>query len=354
MRASKTTISAAPQSSFRNASGKPVLIAGPCSAESETQVLETARLLYNLQNVSIFKAGIWKSRTRPNSFAGVGATGLPWLQKVKQQTGTRLAVDVSNAQQAEEALKHSIDILCLNGRVTVNPYAVEEIAAVLRGTATPILVNNPVYPDLGLWIGAFERLQQAGLTDLGAIHRGFSGEDKELLYRNQPKWEVMLQLRQELPELPVLCDTSHIAGKRSLLYPVGQRALDLGIDGLLFESHVSPATALSSQQQQLMPQELGLLINALKTRVKLSETTELVEHLDALRQEVETLDQQLMELLLHRTTVASQMSSYGLGGASPADQLRKKQEQLHSLLHPVSPQLGSITTTGSEPTSAVA
>lgn len=349
MRASKTTISTAPQSSFRNASGKPVLIAGPCSAESETQILETANLLHNLQNLCIFKAGIWKSRTRPNSFEGVGTAGLPWLQKVKAQTGMRLAVDVSNAQQAEEALKHNIDILCLNGRVTVNPYAVQEIADVLRGTATPVLVNNPVYPDLGLWIGAFERLYQAGLHDLGAIHRGFSGEDKELLYRNQPKWEAMLELRRELPELPVLCDASHIAGKRSLLYPVGQRALDLGAEGLLLESHVNPATALSSQQQQLMPQELGLLLNALETRVKLSETTELVEHLDALRKEVETLDQQLMELLLHRTSVTSQMSSFGLGSVPAADQLRKRQEQLSSLLQPYSQLPGT-----SEPTTAVA
>ncbi|NDK56743.1 3-deoxy-7-phosphoheptulonate synthase [Pontibacter fetidus] len=335
MRASKTPISLAPQSSFRNASGRPVLIAGPCSAESETQVLETAKLLQNMQSVNIFKAGIWKSRTRPNSFEGVGNAGLPWLQQVKAQTGMRVAVDVSNAQQAEEALKHGIDILCLNGRVTVNPYSVQEIADVLRGTTTPVLVNNPVYPDLGLWIGAYERLQQAGLTDLGAVHRGFSGEDKELLYRNKPKWEVMLQLRQELPGLPILCDTSHIAGKRSLLYPVGQRALDLGIDGLLFESHVNPAAALSSQQQQLMPQELDVLLNALKTRVKLTETTELVEHLDTLRQEVETLDKQLMELLLHRTTVASQISSYGLGSTPAEDHFRKRQEQLTSLLKPV-------------------
>ncbi|MBB6612537.1 3-deoxy-7-phosphoheptulonate synthase [Pontibacter sp. Tf4] len=346
MRASKTTISAAPQSSFRNASGLPVLIAGPCSAESEAQIIETAGQLQSLQNVTIFKAGIWKSRTRPNSFAGVGTAGLPWLQKVKQQTGMRLAVDVSNAQQTEDALRHGIDILSLNGRVTVNPYAVQEIAEVLRGTATPLLVTNPVYPDLGLWIGAFERLQQAGLTDLGAVHRGFSGEDKELLYRNQPKWEVMLELRRELPELPILCDASHIAGKRSLLYPVGQRALDLGVDGLLFEAHSNPAAALSSQQQQLMPQELDVLLNALKTRVKLTETTELVEHLDALRQEVETLDQQLTELLLHRTAVTSQMSSFGLGSAPAAAVLGKKQEHLSGLL------LGKDH--GSEHTSAVA
>ncbi|HEY4651606.1 MAG TPA: 3-deoxy-7-phosphoheptulonate synthase [Pontibacter sp.] len=352
MRASKTTISAVPQSSFRGANGKPLLIAGPCSAESENQILETARQLHKLQHVAIFKAGIWKSRTRPNSFEGVGTAGLPWLQKVKAQTGMRLAVDVSNAQQADEALQHNIDVLCLNGRVTVNPYAVQEIADVLRGTNTPVLVTNPVYPDLGLWIGAFERLAQAGLSDLGAMHRGFSGEDKELLYRNQPKWEVMLQLRRALPELPIVCDASHIAGKRSLLYPVGQRALDLGVDGLLLEAHIHPAKALSSQQQQLMPQELEVLLNALKTRVKLHETTELVEHLDALRQEVETLDQQLTELLLHRTTVASQMSSFGLGSAPAATLFHKKQAQLAELLQPLKGQQNTID--DSEQTSAVA
>ncbi|NEM97009.1 3-deoxy-7-phosphoheptulonate synthase [Pontibacter burrus] len=352
MRASKTTISAAPQSSFRNASGLPVLIAGPCSAESEAQILETAKQLQNLQNVTIFKAGIWKSRTRPNSFEGVGAAGLPWLQKAKEQTNMRLAVDVANAQQAEEALKHGIDILCLNGRVTVNPFAVQEIAEVLRGTATPLLVTNPVYPDLALWVGAFERLAQAGLTDLGAVHRGFSGKNKELLYRNQPEWETMMQLRKELPELPILCDISHIAGKRSLLYPVGQRALDLGVDGLLLESHISPATALSSQQQQLMPQELDVLLNALKTRVKLSETTELVEHLDAMRREVETLDKQLAELMLHRTAVTNQMSSFGLGSAPAATLLGKKHEQLAGLLQPTIKTLQGLG--GNEHSSAVA
>ncbi|MEJ8757477.1 3-deoxy-7-phosphoheptulonate synthase [Pontibacter sp. H259] len=352
MRASKTTISAAPQSSFRNASGKPVLIAGPCSAESETQVVETANLLCKMQNVNIFKAGIWKSRTRPNSFEGVGAAGLPWLQKVKQQTGMRLAIDVANAQQAEDALHHDVDILCLNGRVTVNPYAVQEIAEVLRGTNTAVLITNPVYPDLDLWIGALERLSHAGLTDLGAIHRGFSGEDKELLYRNQPKWEVMLQLREALPELPILCDASHIAGKRSLLYPVGQRALDLGVDGLLLESHVNPAAALSSPQQQLMPQELDLLLNALKTRVKLTETTELVEQLDALQKEVETLDQQLMELLLHRNAVTNQMSSFGLGSTSAATLLGKRHTKLTSLLHGLGQKRNSLD--GNEPASAVA
>ncbi|WP_242928477.1 chorismate mutase [Pontibacter vulgaris] len=331
MRGSINTNKLAPQSSFRQESGKPVLLAGPCSAESEDQLLQTAKLLKNNQSVTAFKAGIWKSRTRPNSFEGVGTVGLQWLQKVKAETGLRTACDIANAQHAEEALKHGIDILCISGRTTVNPFAIQEIAAAVSGTNIPMLVTNPVYPDLKLWVGALERLQQAGLTDLGAIHRGFSGEDHDL-YRNHPKWEHMLQLRQEMPELPVLCDASHIAGKRSLLYPVGQRALDLGIDGLLLESHISPAEALSSQQQQLMPQELELLINALKTRVKLSETTELVDQLDELRQQIENLDDELMELLLRRSAVSKQIGSYGLGNTRPAMQVSKWQKHLELLL----------------------
>ncbi len=332
MRASKTTISLAPQSSFRNASGKPMLIAGPGSAETELQTLTTAQQLQKMQFVNMYVAGIWNSRICPDGFEGVGAAGLPWLQKVKAETGFKFIVDVSNVQQAEEALNHGADVLSLNGLVTVNPYAVQEIAEVFRGTTTPLLVSNPVYPDLGLWVGALARLNRAGLTDLGAIHRGFSGQDSSQLYRNQPKWDVMLQLRQELPNLPILVDVSHIAGKRSLLYPVGQRALDLGADGLLLESHINPAEALGSPQQQLMPQELEVLVNALKTRAKLTETNTFIEQLDALHQEVENLDQQLLELLLHRTSVTSQMSSFGLGSPAPTEQLSRKQEQLASLL----------------------
>jgi chorismate mutase len=332
MRASKTNIRITTQSSFRKTDGTPVLFAGPCSAETETQVLQTAMQLKNMPQVNVFKSGIWKSRTRPDSFEGVGTVGLTWLQKVKAETGLKVACDVANAQQTEEALAHGIDILCLSGRATVNPYAVQEIANVLQGTGKPILVNNPVYTDLGLWIGALERLYKAGLDDLGAIHRGFSGDGNEL-YRNHPKWEIVLQLRNELPELPVLCDASHIAGKRSLLYPVGQRALDLGLEGLILESHLSPATALSSRQQQLQPKELELLLNALQTGVALNESTKLAEHLDTLSQEVASLDKALAELLIQRTAVASQLNSYGLG-----DQLPEYGATLTTLLQSIDTQ----------------
>ncbi|MBC5994646.1 3-deoxy-7-phosphoheptulonate synthase [Pontibacter cellulosilyticus] len=331
MRASTTTIELTSKSSFRQANGQLVLIAGPCSAETEEQMLNTAMQLKNVNGISVFKAGIWKSRTRPNSFEGVGTIGLGWLQKVKQETGLKTACDVVNAQQAQEALQHGIDILCISGRATVNPFAVQELAEVLRGTDVPVLVNNPVYTDLRLWLGALERLHQAGITDLGAIHRGFA-IDEQHPYRNHPKWEHMLELKSLLPELPILCDTSHIAGKRSLLYPVSQRAVELGADGMLFESHVNPAEALSSQQQQLMPQELDLLINAVVTKVKLAETTEMVDELDKLSQQIGSLDDELMELLLRRTAVTKKLGSQGGLSSVPLQQAGKWQQQLESLL----------------------
>ncbi|MET3542698.1 chorismate mutase [Pontibacter aydingkolensis] len=331
MRARTTTINVTPQSSFRQADGKLVLIAGPCSAESEELMLKTARLLKNVNGISVFKAGIWKSRTRPNSFEGVGTVGLQWLQQVKQETGLKTTCDIVNTQQAQEALKYGVDILCISGRATVNPFAMQEIASALAGTHVPVLVNNPVYPDLRLWLGALERLQQAGITDLGAVHRGFA-TDEQHPYRNHPKWEHLLELKSLLPDLPILCDASHIAGKRSLLYPVSQRAAELGADGMLFESHVNPAEALSSPQQQLMPQELELLVNAVVTKVKLSETTKMVDEMDELSKQIGSLDNELMELLLRRTAVTKKLSSQGGLSSSPLEQASKLQQQLERLL----------------------
>ena len=331
MRASTTTINVTPQSSFRQANGQLVLIAGPCSAETEDQMLKTARLLKNVNGISVFKAGIWKSRTRPNSFEGVGTIGLEWLQQVKQETGLQTACDIVNAQQAMEALKYGVDILCISGRATVNPFAMQDIASALHGASVPVLVNNPVYPDLRLWLGALERLHQAGITDLGAIHRGFA-TDEQHPYRNHPKWEHMLELRQLLPELPVICDASHIAGKRSLLYPVSQRAVELGADGMLFESHVNPAEALSSARQQLMPQELELLVHAVITKVKLAETTSMVDEMDELSKQIGSLDNELIELLLRRTAVTKKLSRQGGLSGSPIQEGSKLQKQLEGWL----------------------
>ncbi|MFD2513362.1 chorismate mutase [Pontibacter locisalis] len=331
MRASRKTIDQLPQSSFRKADGKLVMIAGPCSAESEEQMLKTAQLLKNVNGISVFKAGIWKSRTRPNSFEGVGTVGLQWLDKVKQETGLKTACDVANAQQAEEALKYGVDMLIISGRTTVNPFALEEIAAVLKGTATPLLINNPVYPDLHLWMGAIERFYKAGLTDVAAINRGFTA-DEQCIYRNHPRWDHMLHLKQLFPELPVLCDAAHIAGRRSLLYPVSQKAVDLGVNGLLFEAHHCPAEALSSPQQQLMPQELDLLINAVHTNVKLTGTNELVEELDELSQQIDSLDDAMLELMLKRTEVTARLGSYQKANVKSVPQSVNWDQVLESLV----------------------
>ncbi|WP_162052798.1 3-deoxy-7-phosphoheptulonate synthase [Pontibacter pamirensis] len=337
MKATRTTISLAPESSFRNADGKLVLIAGPCSAESEEQMLKTAQQLKSIQGMSVFRAGIWKSRTRPDSFKGVGTVGLQWLAMVKKETGLQTACEVANAQHAEEALKHGVDILTISGRATVNPFAIEEIAAVLRGTNTPVLVNNPVYPNLELWIGALERLQYAGLTDFGVINRGFSS-DEQSPYRNHPRWDHMLKLKELYPQLPVLCDAAHIAGRRSLLYPVSQKAVDLGTDGLLFESHMNPAAALSSPQQQLLPQELDLLVNAVVSNAKLGGTTELVEQLDELSQQIGSLDDALLELLLRRTEVSKKISQRRMGDLQPNLQITQKwQKQMNDWLQQADP-----------------
>ncbi|MCX2742178.1 3-deoxy-7-phosphoheptulonate synthase [Pontibacter anaerobius] len=331
MRASRTPINVAQKSSFRHADGSLVLIAGPCSAESEEQMLKTAQQLKAIKGINVLRAGIWKSRTRPNSFKGVGTVGLQWLEMVKKETGLRTTCEVANAQHAEEAMKYGVDILSISGRATVNPFAMEEIAAALKGTNIPVLVNNPVYPDLGLWLGALERLNQADITDLGLINRGFAA-DEQYPYRSHPRWDHMLQLQEMHPELPILCDAAHIAGRRSLLYPVSQKAVDLGVDGLLFESHMNPAAALSSPQQQLMPQELDLLINAIESKVKLDGTNHLVEQLDDLSQQMDSVDKALVDLLLRRREVSQKISLHQMGDVQESLQVSRWQRELDAWL----------------------
>ncbi|RAU81601.1 chorismate mutase [Pontibacter arcticus] len=325
MRASKETRPEAWPSAFRSERSEPVLLAGPCHIETETQLLETAQHLKNVQANGILKVCIWESNARPGNTEDMASMRLTWLRKVKEKTGLRTACAVSNALQAEEALAYDVDILCINGHTTVNPFAVQEIADALRGTTTPVLVSNPVYPNLGLWLGAFERLRNAGLQDLGAIHDGFAAEDRAL-YHHHPKWEFILGLRNELPEMPILCDASTIAGKRSLLYPVAQRALAYGINGLVLDVNLS-TDGRQHSRQELMLQELDLLLNALQTNAKLPETTVLVDQLDTLRQKIETLDDELLELLLQRAALAGQVSSYGLGNTK-ATQLNNSEKQL--------------------------
>ncbi len=288
---------------------RPVVIAGPCSAESEEQMLQTALGLKQVKGVSIFRAGIWKPRTRPGSFQGVGAIGLEWLKTVQQEIGLLTACEVATAAQVEQALKNDVNILLIGAHTTVSPFLVQEIADALKGVQVPVLVKNPVNPDLQLWLGALERLHQSGITELGAMHRGFSTLDSAP-YRNHPKWEHALELRRMVPELAMYCDASHIAGRRSLLRPVSQRALDLGYDGLMVESHYNPAVALSDAQQQIMPQELHMLLQALKQQNNLTEKEKQGAQLEKLRKEIEHLDDELLTLLSRRTKVTAQLGAH--------------------------------------------
>ena len=230
---------------------RPLIIAGPCSAETEEQVMATA-LELSKNGIPVFRAGIWKPRTKPGGFEGVGVEGLPWLQRVKAETGMFVGTEVATAKHIEEALKHGIDILWIGARTSANPFAMQEIADALQGVDVPVLVKNPVNPDIELWIGAMERLYNAGIRKLGAIHRGFSTYDKKI-YRNLPQWNIPIELRRRYPNLPIICDPSHIGGKRELIAPLCQQAMDLGFDGLMIESHCNPDKAWSDAAQQLTP-----------------------------------------------------------------------------------------------------
>ncbi|HSO77423.1 MAG TPA: hypothetical protein VLQ76_02560, partial [Bacteroidales bacterium] len=243
---------------------KPLILAGPCSAETEDQVMETARQLKSY-GINILRAGLWKPRTRPDTFEGVGKEGLPWLRRVKAELGMYTATEVANVKHVYDALKGGIDIIWIGARTTANPFAVQEIAEALKGVDVPVMVKNPINPDVELWIGAFERLSRAGITKMAAIHRGFSVYNKAL-YRNNPQWEIPIELKLKIPELPIITDPSHICGSRDLLFEVSQRAMDLDFDGLMIESHYDPGRALSDAQQQLTPESLNRLLNQLTLR----------------------------------------------------------------------------------------
>jgi len=283
---------------------RPIVIAGPCSAETEEQVMETAKQL-KAQGVQIFRAGIWKPRTRPNAFEGVGVEGLPWMRRVKQELGMYVGTEVANAQHVYDALKYDLDVLWIGARTTVNPFAVQEIADALKGVDIPVLIKNPVNPDVDLWIGAFERINQAGIKRLAAIHRGFSTYDKTL-YRNKPQWNVPIELRRKLRNMPIFCDPSHIGGKRELIAPISQQAMDLNFDGLMIESHISPDKALSDASQQLTPEALDLILSKLVLRDSKAST----EDLKDLRKEIDKLDDSLLEMLAERMRVAAQIGQY--------------------------------------------
>ncbi len=287
---------------------RPFLMAGPCSAETEEQVMETARKLKKL-GIRIFRAGIWKPRTRPNSFEGVGKDGLPWLKKVKEELGMMVATEVANATHVFEALKYGIDMLWLGARTTANPFAVQEIADSLEGTDIPVLIKNPVNPDVELWIGAFERINNAGIKKMAAIHRGFSAYGKSF-YRNNPQWQIPIELKRRIPNLKILTDPSHICGDRDLLFEVSQKAMDLNFDGLIIETHITPDKALSDAAQQITPDGLKKLLNDLVLRKADIENTITMNTLEDLRLEIDKYDDRLLEILEKRMKVADRIGVY--------------------------------------------
>jgi len=277
----------------------PWVIAGPCSAESLPQMLTTARGLAKCSHVKVFRAGVWKPRTRPNAFEGIGAVGLDWLKAVKDETGLPTATEVANTEHVELCLQAGVDILWIGARTTVSPFSVQEIANALRGVDIPVLVKNPINADLGLWLGAFERLLDVGVSKLGALHRGFSTY-VETEFRNEPNWQIPIELKRRLPDLPLLCDPSHIAGARHLVEPVAQMALDLGITGLMIESHIRPDEALSDAKQQLTPKDLFRMLERLRARDATVTDRDLKRHMARLRSEISHIDAKIIADLAER------------------------------------------------------
>jgi len=295
----------------------PLVIAGPCSAETEEQVLTTAKQIAQLGKATIFRSGIWKPRTRPGQFEGIGSIGLEWLKKVKTETGLLTAVEVANVKHVYESLRMGIDFLWIGARTTVNPFSVQEIADSLKGVNVPVLVKNPINADLELWLGAIERLQKVGITKIGAIHRGFSSYDKSQ-YRNKPMWELPIELKRRLPDIPMICDPSHICGRTDTLLATSQTAIDLAYDGLMIETHCNPSAALSDAKQQLTPKELGELLGKIIVRMTSVEDRKFISTLEDLRDRIDELDIRLINLLANRMEVAreigkSKKESFGLG-----------------------------------------
>lgn len=283
----------------------PLVIAGPCSAETEEQVMAVANELKN-SDVSVFRAGIWKPRTRPGGFEGVGAIGLPWLQRVKKETGMLIATEVATAEHVKLALQHDIDVLWIGARTTVNPFAVQEIADVLQNTDKIVLLKNPVNPDLSLWMGGLERLYNSGIKKLGVIHRGFSTYDKSK-YRNNPEWQIAIDFQNKYPDLPLICDPSHITGKRDMIQEVSQQALDLNFDGLMIETHCTPDAAWSDAAQQVTPESLKQIFVDLKVRKETDLADDYSTQLSKLRTQIDDFDGKLLEILSKRMKVADQI-----------------------------------------------
>ncbi len=309
-----------------NFNKRPVVIAGPCSAESREQVMSTALALKSTANY--FRAGLWKPRTRPNEFEGVGEKGLPWLREVKETVGLPVMTEVANTEHVDLVLKNDIDAVWIGARTTVSPFAVQSIADALRGTTIPVFVKNPIHADLKLWIGAVERIESATKGDVIALHRGFSSYGLKK-YRNAPMWEIPIGLRSEMPEIKLFCDPSHISGKRDLIQSVAQKAMDLGMDGLMIESHINPQVALSDAKQQLTPKDLISLMTSLKIRdlnLDQSQTSDLRD----LRIEMDSIDERLVELLSGRMNISRSIGGYKKENGLAVFQLSRWKEIMQS------------------------
>jgi len=305
----KRELQVKPVASWLNVS-RPLLISGPCSAESESQMVNTAKQLAALNKIHLLRAGIWKPRTRPDQFEGAGEIGLEWLIAAKQETGLPVTTEVANASHVEACLKAGVDILWVGARTTVNPFSVQEIANALKGVDIPVMVKNPVNPDLELWIGALERLNRAGITKTMAIHRGFSSFDKNGPFRNAPMWDIPIELKVRHPELEIICDPSHICGKRDLIPFIAQKAFDLDMSGLMIESHINPDTALSDAKQQVTPAALGKILDDLIVRTALSESKKFKDTLTTLREQIDKLDDEIMQHLSARMKISEQIGKY--------------------------------------------
>lgn len=285
---------------------RPLVIAGPCSAETEEQVLSTARSLAK-NNIYIFRAGIWKPRTKPGGFEGVGEKGLAWLKRVKEETGMYVSTEVATRSHILDAMKYGIDIFWIGARTTTNPFAMQEIADALEKVKFqgPVLIKNPVNPDLELWIGAIERIYNAGIKKIGVIHRGFSTYEKKI-YRNLPQWHLPIELKRRIPNLPMIGDPSHIGGRRELIAPLSQQAMDLNYDGLIIETHCNPDEAWSDKNQQILPEILNEILNSLVIR----DTTQTTENLNQLRQQIDQIDDELLAILVKRMRVSREIGQY--------------------------------------------
>jgi chorismate mutase len=288
---------------------KPVIISGPCSAETEEQMVTTARQLAATGKVHALRAGIWKPRTRPGQYEGAGEEGLKWLIQAKKETGLPVTTEVANAAHVDACLKAGVDILWVGARTTVNPFSVQEIADALKGVDVPVMVKNPVNPDLELWIGALERLNKAGITKLAAIHRGFSSFEKGP-FRNAPMWDLGIELKTRIPELDMICDPSHIAGNRELIALISQKALDLDMTGLMIESHINPDAAWSDAKQQVTPAVLGKIVDGLVVRTVSSDNKTFKDTLSILREQIDQLDDEIMQKLASRMKISEKIGQY--------------------------------------------